>query len=652
MVKRVSPEDAMENIKEAGRRGQTEWGKEAFENLLMYNGYQWPDTDMERMAAEKRPTVVFNRAAPLIDAIVGDELANRKEVKFYPRTSADSTIPDVMNGIAKWVRNTTAQERAEVDATKDMLITGIGVTSTRMDYEETELGQLEIERVNPLDTRYDPDATAKNLTDRNWDARYKIMTIEEVREKFPDADLDESVESEYNIDLSNQEVGRRPVTYSMKNSKKRQKGKKGLVVWDYQYKSSERYYKVDNPFISMEMFQELLPDLVEKFGEQASSPQMNLSPDGFKVLEKITKGLQLGAPKYARMTKKVIKKLIFIEDTLEILYEGDNAVNRFTRTFMTGKRDEKDGTWYGIMRSIKDPQLYANKLFSTILYTYMTNSKGGVIVEGSNIPDMAEFRREWAKPDGIIRVNEMDKIKERSKGDVSSAAAEIMKYSIQAISETSGMNPERVATEQRNRSNALANTRIKQSQVIQAEYLDAVATYRIEWGKLLVQFTKEYLCQEDRLVRITDEDGESFINLLKDPLADDYDVIIEEGALTLSQKMETWEILGQIFAGQPLPPPLFKHLPLPKSISEEVVQYLTQKDQPSPEQQQLVLAQTEEVKADTAKAYALAENSKARTAKVAAEVEEKQTKNAVDKLSLAIHGIPSPESNINQSVGF
>jgi len=654
MVKRVTPEMAMENIREANRRGQSEWAKEAFENFLMYNGYQWPDSDLEKMASEKRPTVVFNRAAPLIDAIIGDEIAGRKEVKFLPRTTKDSTIPDVMKSIATWVRNTSAQEASEIDATKDMLITGLGVTSTRMNYEDTEQGQLEVERVNPLDTRYDPNASAKNLTDRQWDARYKIMTKEEVEDSFPDATLEFSNETEYNVDLRNKEVGRNPATYAMKSQKKKQKGKKGFTVWDYQYKASERFYKVENPFLGMELYEDLLPDLIDTFGEQVKTPQMNLSPDGYEVLKKITKGLQIEMPQAAKMIKKTVKKLIFIEDSLEILYDGDNAVNRFTRTFMTGKRDEKDNTWYGIMRPIKDPQLYANKLFSTILYTYMTNSKGGVIIEGSNIPDMAEFRREWAKPDGIIRVSELDKIKERSKGDVSPAAAEIMKYSIQAISEASGMSTERVATEQRNRSNALANTRIKQSQAIQGEYIDSISTYRVEWGKLLVQFTKDYLSQEDRLIRVTDEDGEKFINMLKDPLADDYDVVIEEGALSLNQKIETWEILGQMFAGQPLPPPLFRYSPLPKSISEEVIQYLTQKGQPSPEQQQLIMAQTEEVKADTAKSYALAENSKARTAKVAEEVEEKRTQNAMDKLSLILQGVTASgqENNVEQAVGF
>lgn len=655
MAKKITPEAAMKLIRDAENRGYSEWVKEARENYELYNGYHWNEKDMQIMRHEKRPTIAFNEAATLIDAFVGSEIQNRKEIKYYPRQDQNFAESDVMQSISMWVRQSSNQERAEIDAEKDNIITGIGCTETRMDYSDSELGDLDISRVCPLDLRWDIDARAKNLADRKWDAKFKILTREEILDIWPDAELDETGAGVYpQTDLPTQ--GHIPITYNHGNSEVG-RGKKGFKVWDFQYFLNEPYYKMDNPFMQEpEMFQLVLPDLMEKIGPEVQSQVMNLSEDGFNAIKKLVKQLKLQMPEYARLTKKVYYKMFFIDTTGEILQDGDNAIDGFTRQFITGKRDEKDGTWYGLMRPLKDPQLYLNKILSSVLYTYMANSKGGVFVRDDAIVDFEEFKAQYANPAGIMRLTDLDGVREKDKADIGSAAPQLIQLLMTSIPKLGGMNPEMLAAQTGDRTNALVQTRIQQSLTMVAEFIDSMTAYRINWGKMLIQFTKNYLCQEERIMRLNTEEGMEFINLMQDPLADDYDVIAEEGPISMNQRIEIWQVLSQAFQGQPLPPPLLKFLPVPKPVIAETIQYMQQMSQ-NPAQEAQQQADVELTKAETQKSLALAGNTQARTAKVMADTEKTVTDNEINKVQqhfnppqMANPNPPQPEAQNFQSI--
>ncbi len=618
MAGKITLAKAKENIEKADKLGQANWREEAYESYRLYNGYQWPDADSAKMRAEGRPNVAFNRVAPIVDAMIGMELANRKEIKYYPRTVARTFESDMMQSIATWIRQESGQEIAEVDAERDMFICGIGCTDTRMNYEDSELGDLDEERINPLHQRYDPYARKRNLRDRKWNARYKRMSHEEIEELWPDADLDGLSDSDLE---KTRKAGRTPAMYDRTNEPSEQDDRP--KVWQYEYYVLEPYWKVENPFLlgDPEFFQFILPDLIPVFGEQITAKQLNLTEDGFKKLQKMAKDLNIKNYASVRMTKKVWYRLIFVGD-VELHHEL-NPVQDFTQKYVTGKRDETDGCWYGIVRPMKDPQLWANKFLSTLLYIYMHNSKGGLFIESDAVLDPEQLKRDYAKPGTAIVVNpgaiQNGKIKERGMSPLDSAAASIMGMAIDAIPAVTGVNPAVVAVSTQNRSNALEDTRIRQSATLLMDYFESMSQYRKEKGRLYVLFTREYLCQEERLIRISDEGQPAkFIELIQDSLADDYDVVSEEGALTISQKEETWRVLTQLFQGQgAIPTPLWKYAPIPANIANEVVQFQQQQQQQQAQMQQQQMAiEGQEVQAAAQKDTALAANAEARTNQV------------------------------------
>ena len=66
------------------RKKHADWRDEARELYRFYSGDQWPSEDKAKLEETHRPMVTFNRVGPFIDAIVGQELNDRKEVRYLP----------------------------------------------------------------------------------------------------------------------------------------------------------------------------------------------------------------------------------------------------------------------------------------------------------------------------------------------------------------------------------------------------------------------------------------------------------------------------------------------------------------------------------------------------------------------------------------
>ena len=79
-------------------------------------------------------------------------------------------------------------------------------------------------------------------------------------------------------------------------------------------------------------------------------------------------------------------------------------INWFTYCFITGDYDRNKGVWFGLMRLMKHPQKWANKLFSSIIHQVATGASGGVLAEEGAISNLEEFRKTYARSDAITEV--------------------------------------------------------------------------------------------------------------------------------------------------------------------------------------------------------------------------------------------------------
>jgi hypothetical protein len=119
-----------------------------------------------------------------------------------------------------------------------------------------------------------------------------------------------------------------------------------------------------------------------------------------KKLEARLPGVKV-MPTAARMTRKVYKRA-FLGN--ELLQKGDAPIKgRFSWACITGELDRNKGHWFGLIKTMRDPQMWANKWLSQTLHILNTTAKGGIVAEEDPFADMTKAAEEnGAQPDTIV----------------------------------------------------------------------------------------------------------------------------------------------------------------------------------------------------------------------------------------------------------
>lgn len=220
------------------------WRKEATEAFKFRDGDQWSDDDKRELEATYRPVLVFNRLGVLVDAVVGSEIGNRREVRYIPREQGDNKPNEVLTSAAEWFRDLCDAEDEESAAFKDNVTAGMGWTDTRLDYESNPAGEPKIDQIDPMEMVWDADARKPNLVDskRRW--RVRKMTVEAAQKLFPDVDPDElnaawADESEEDAEPTVNNPGERYSGHEDPETKP----SKLITVVACQYLEAETYYR-------------------------------------------------------------------------------------------------------------------------------------------------------------------------------------------------------------------------------------------------------------------------------------------------------------------------------------------------------------------------------------------------------------------------
>jgi len=573
-----SDEEVLKLVKTCKRESDKHlaaWMKEAKEAYDLVAGHQWSEEDRAVLEEMNRPAVVFNRVGPVIDSVCGTEVNNRQQVQFIPRQAGDSGVNELLTGAAQWVRDNCDAEDEESDAFFDVCVCGLGWTETRMDYTDEQEGQVLIERVDPLSMRYDPAAKKRNLGDARWVQREEWMTKEEIESTWPESD--ELIEEqglgtdEDNItqphDATNAWLYKKDaIAYDPKSGK--------FLVIHHQWFTLECYYRVADPSTGQVI--EIDEERYEKIEEQTAKLGMQLQS--------------------VKQTRKVYKQAFISGGTVLEKGLAPSQKGGFTFKAMTGKRDRNTNTWYGLVRSMSDPQRWSNKFFSQILHIINSNAKGGLMVEDGATDNPRKLEADWAKADSIVTFNEGalsgGKVQNKPNPPYPVGPEKMMEFSIQSIRDAAGVNLEQLGQANRAQAGYLEAQRKESGMTILAGLFDSLRRYRKLQGRLLADFIKLYL-SDGRLVRIVGGDGiERYIPLLRQEDTMQYDVIVDESPTSHNVKERVFGMMMQMMPtlaqmGMPVPPELIDYMPLPSGLTEKWKQQINaQKNDPQAQQMQ------------------------------------------------------------------
>jgi len=548
------------------------WRKDARDDYDFVAGEQWDDSDKQLLREQLRPIITFNRVGPIIEAVAGSEINNRQEVRYLPRTVDDSGVNETLSESARWVRDQCDAEDEESDAFMDATTCGMGWTETRMDYESDLDGEVRIDRVDPLEMWWDPDAKKRNLSDARWQMRVKKLKVEDLKAMWPNK-ADDVIQKGPWDGASDEATGfesnaNSPDEYAETDYEKwdTRPDKKTVKVVEYQWWERESVYRVQG----------------EEGVQEFDAKRFALLKDQ----------LEQTGTKYLKQTRRVYKRAFISGET--ILEEGLGPCETdFTYQCITAKRDRNKNTWYGLVKAMKDPQMWANKFYSQILHVINSNAKGGIMAEDGAFVDQRKSEKNWARADSVVTTAkgalQRGAIQPKPTVPYPTGLDRLMEFAVDAHYSVTGVNLEMLGMADRNQAGVLEYQRREAGLTILGGLFNSLRRYRKNQGRVLLYFIKEYI-SDDRLVRITGEEGAKYVPLTKDDKVLKYDIIVDEAASSPNQKERTFQIMSQILPmvmkqGMAIPPEILDYSPLPQSLVTKWKESLKQGAQVPPEVQ-------------------------------------------------------------------
>lgn len=567
----------------ADREHSRKWRNEAKEDFDFVAGHgQWTEADRQKLLDENRPVITFNRTEVIIDAVSGNEINNRNEVKYYPREVGDALPSEIYSEAARWFDDESEAADEESEAFRSTIICGMGWTETRIDFDNDPDGEPLTDEIDALEMYWDAGCRKTNLIGARRLWRIRKMSIEEAEEMFPSVpryELNASSWLDYMDEIEDDPHVTDPARFYEGGELNEDESffARNVCIIQMQYYEMTDYYRVADPFT-----QRIVDMEVDKFEEL----QQKL----------ISFGIQLKAVK---MRKKRYKQMFIGRRILE---EGDAPCpDHYSWNCITGKKDRSRGTWYGMVRAMKDPQIWANKWLAQMLHILNSNAKGGLLIEEDALPgeeDIRSFEDNWSRPNSVSTVASGaiagGKIKEKTMAQFPTGFQVLTEFAIRAIREVSGVSLELLGLRELNQPGVLEHQRKQAGMAILASLFNNLRRYRKQRGRVLLYFIDNFLADGQRLIRIVGDEKAQYVPLMKQTAAK-YDIIVDESPHSINQKEVVWNSLVQILPGiKDIVPPnvmltLLKYSPIPASVVEEVRRVISAPNPEEEQKQQIIL---------------------------------------------------------------
>lgn len=571
----------------------SEWRKQAREDFEFYSGEQWSQEDMNVLRDQKRPAMVFNRVAPLVNAVVGSEINNRREVQYIPREVGDAQANEILTSAGEWFRDQTGAEDEESDAFEDAVICGMGWTDTRLDFEEEPDGVPKVARLDPLKMGWNCNAVKPNLEDAQRLFYVDEKPYSELKEMFPNVPK-EMLHAGWAKTLGNdptephdQDEADKYTGTQNEYADNYAANNKLCTIVEYRWLEKVPYFRG--------------PSLDPATGLPTGEPR--------EYSEKQIELIRKSQPDFpaVRQYKKVVKRAFIGAEVLAAPDQPLVPPGMFGWECVTGYRDKMKGLFYGVVRTTKDPQRWSNKFFSQVMFLLNSQSKGGIIAEHGLADDPRQFEESWAKTDAISWAKtgslsgQNPKFTQKPTAQFPAGFFTLFQESKEAISQVTGLSPEFVGTREVDQAGVLEYQRRQSSLNLLASLFNSLRRYRKRQGKVMLYLIQNYL-SDGRLIRIVGDDRKQYVPLTKSENANaKYDIIVDDAPTSPNEKDKIWGVLQSMLPmlKDMITPDMMLEIlpytPLPASfvdkIRQRAKQAAEQPQPPSPEEQAMAMKQ-------------------------------------------------------------
>lgn len=612
------------------------WRRRAEEDFNFAALDQWTDDEKKLLEDELRVPIVFDRIGPIIESVLGQQVANRQEARYIPREQGDAQVNEFLTGAGEWFRDLSSADSEETAAFKEVIICGLGCVETTLDYETNPDGQPKVEQIDVLEMLADCSARKTNLRDARRIWRVKNVPREDAESMFPDADPEDLdavwADRTKGVEVRTTAEGSRRYYEGQDVSTEDVPRNSYVTLVECQWWEYQVFYRMVDPLTGEAT--EMKEDQYFAFMERA--PQ--LAP----LL------VQLGYPpiqRGVRQRRKVYYKAFIGKKVLQVTPTLDPK--GFTYKFITGYKDRNKGTWIGLVTKMKDPQRWANKWLSQTLHILNSQAGAGMMMEEEQRLEPDKWEEQWTRPNSVLKLKQgaltNGKFTKKPSAEFPQGYSLLMEFAASAVREASGVNLEQLGMREAVQPGVLEYQRRQSGVQVLAGLFDALRLYRIDQARLILVIIQDHL-SDGRLVRIAGPQAEQLVPLTRDKTLGEFDVIVDEAPTSPNQKEATWQVIqallpffGEaIMASPQIMLEVLKASPLPSAFIEAVSAAM-QPPEPTPEEAEMKELELENMRqmvrgvgAEATKDEAAAEQQLAQAQLAMARAQEVGTGSAVN----------------------
>lgn len=183
-------QDVIQDFGESYERAYQLWNTfyaEAYKDLSFYLGNQWSLEEQSYLNNQRRSSFTYNKIRRLINLVQGYQRKNRLSSIVSPIENASEETATMLSDVMQYVMQTSDGYDAISDAFKGALTTGISFLSPYVDYRNDPVsGDIRFHRDDWNAVILDPFFTKKSLEDCSFVARRKFLSRTEVISLLPD----------------------------------------------------------------------------------------------------------------------------------------------------------------------------------------------------------------------------------------------------------------------------------------------------------------------------------------------------------------------------------------------------------------------------------------------------------------------------------
>src|SRR6516164_2074057 len=563
------------------------WRKQATDDLGFVAGDQLSDEDKQLLDEQGRPHIVFNRIETILKAIAGMEINGRHEINYLPRNNADTQKNELLTAISKWMGDGCDAEDEQSEAFQQCLSTGIGITESRYSYENEPEGSYIEEQIDCREFVWDRTSRKKNLREARRMARLRRMPLGDALQIFPG-------KTKLQIDCvwANQNYLDEATLKSIEEKRIRQENsglwednddRNEVTVVVVQWREKEAYWRVADE--TSNTVQDYTDDEYQKVSGR-------LKAIGNKM------GAQVAMHSRKAFRWRYYQAFLGSEDLLEAVHPAPCG-QQFSWGVITGAFDAKKRQWYGLVRVMRDPQLWANKFMSQIMQLLNATAKGGILAEADAFDDQRQAEETYAMPEGITWMapgalsGGKPKVMPKPGQADASAYVNLLTYAVQSITAVTGINLELLGQQDKDQPGIVEHMRKQAGMTVLATMFDSLRGFLKIVGRKRL-YIMQTRVPDGTMVRVAGIEYAQVVQVTKEKTTGMYDVVVDDAPTSPNMKEANWTVMQPmltVFKEQFMSDPellilALEYSPLPAAFVDALKKTFAKKQQTDPGQQQ------------------------------------------------------------------